>query len=191
MVLQGAPKAWIIEASRGSGAGGQHRRLQPIHYPACPFCMHRGAARRCRDADLSSNMQLPCRSCSLLQGCWESLVEVVRRAGAAHCEAQLQAAVEQLRVADSRSDDSASEVPAPGCRALPDRGAHHMMPGSALPALQCPIVGEGWCCRCDCSGVHGRDPAHACRHTGLLGTPRGPYGPAASQETHCCGHAWL
>ena len=52
-----------------------------------------------------------------MQGCWESLEAVVRLAWAAHCEAQLQAAVEQLRVADTRSDDSALEVPT--CWPLP------------------------------------------------------------------------
>ena len=45
-----------------------------------------------------------------MQGCWEALEQVVRMAWAAHCEAQLQAAVDQLRVADSRADDSLSEV---------------------------------------------------------------------------------
>ena len=45
-----------------------------------------------------------------LQDCWEGLEQAVRLAWAAHCEAQLQAAVDQLRVADSRADDSASEV---------------------------------------------------------------------------------
>ena len=71
---------------------------------------------------------------ALLQDCWEGLEQVVRLAWAAHCEARLQAAVDQLRVADSRADDSASEVQLSG--SVPAR----------VPVMAVPHNGRGLAC---------------------------------------------